>query len=598
MFFKGLKVGTGAWVGIVLALAVMALAPVAAFTPASADNDVSPLRFLFQGKKNPAGSDAPFSNQAVSQTGGHTIGQGGPATTESKLNDGTLSPFLTVTSPQNLQAAEARYAAIVAAGGWVAVPSGKMSKGAQSKSVAALNQRLFTEGYLRAEATQGKYADVFTSATQDAVQRFQRNHGLAETGKIDGPTLKELNIPADERLATIRANLPRVAEYSKDLGARYLVVNVPAMQIEAIENGRVYSIHNAIVGRPSRPTPVVMTQLVTIRFNPYWNAPPSIVERDIVPRMLSTKPSTVLNQMNIKVFDGIGGPEIDPDSVNWRRAVVDNYHFRQEPGGENAMASAKIEFNSPFGIYLHDTPEKQLFDTGFRFYSSGCVRVQNVAVLLNWILNGQDGIDQNRIAELAKSEERLDVTLKDAPNIRVTYLTAWPAADGTVAFRPDVYELDGSGFVLGQPLPVGEMQAGLRYILKPVPRTPAAVDADEGFSFFNFGPSASLDNGSNPTSGSGILDSLDMTARSTSRTSTEAKSLQPSKKSVASASSKSNKKLAKKSGTTAVAAKKPGAAKTDAQCKVDKDGKLPDGCKTAQAKKPVLKPVAAASATD
>ena len=115
--------------------------------------------------------------------------------------------------------------------------------------------------------------------------------------------------------------------------------------------------------------------------------------------------------MNIKVFQGVGGPEVDPDNVNWRRVRIDDYHFRQEPGGDNAMATAKIEFNSPFGIYLHDTPEPYLFATGNRFYSSGCVRVDKVAILIEWILQGQDGINDARIAQLAETKERLDTNI-------------------------------------------------------------------------------------------------------------------------------------------------------------------------------------------
>jgi L,D-transpeptidase YcbB len=287
-------------------------------------------------------------------------------------------------------------------------------------------------------------------------------------------------------LSAIRANIPRLVEYSKDLGDRYIVVNVPAQQIEAVEGNRVYSRHNAIVGRPERPTPVVMTALDNVAFNPYWNAPPSIIERDIIPKIIGGN-SQILSQMNIKVFQGVGGPEVNPRTINWRKAVVDNYHFRQEPGGENAMATAKINFNSPFGIYLHDTPERQLFQAGGRFFSSGCVRVDKVAILINWILNGQDGFGPEKIAELAQSEERLDEKIINPPQLRVAYLTAWPTTGGTVAFRRDVYGLDGTGFVVGQPLPVGETGAdGQRFVLKPVPRLIASVDADEaeGFSWF------------------------------------------------------------------------------------------------------------------
>ena len=417
-------------------------------------------------------------------TAAHSPGSGTPATTETAvLNDGSVAPFITPDSVANMQAMADKYSKIVADGGWPRIGKGNQKKGAKGKNVGLLNQRLHIEGYLQAEGTQGEFAELFTSATEDALKRFQRNHGLAVTGKVDGATLFALNVPAQQRLATIKANMPRLAEYSKDLGERYIVVNIPAQQIETVSGGKVYSLHNAIVGRPSRPTPVVMTPLTIIRFNPYWNAPASIVEKDILPRMLSKGPSKIMADMNMKVFDGVGGPEVDPDKINWRKVRVDDYHFRQEPGGANAMATAKIEFNSPFGIYLHDTPEPHLFQTGSRFYSSGCVRVDKVAIMMDWILQGQDGLNAARIAELAQTKERLDTPLVNPPQLRVAYLTAWPAKDGVAAFRPDVYELDNTNFVVGQPLPVGESLDGQRYVLKPIPRLQQDIDTDDGFGF-------------------------------------------------------------------------------------------------------------------
>ena len=466
-----------------IALAVLIAVPGAGLAPASAEGESS-VSFWKKKKKNPQGV-ADQSSGAPSWKGSQANGK---ATTETEIvaND-TRGPMLSVEGVANLQAALSKYQEIAAQGGWPKVSGTKLKKGAQGKTVTALNKRLYIEGYVRAEATEGEFAAIFTSATEDGLRRFQRNHGLAVTGVADTATVNELNVPAERRLAAIRANLPRMQEYSRDLGGRYVVVNVPAQQIEAVSNGRVYSRHNAIVGRPSRPTPVVMTSLADIKFNPYWNAPPSIIERDIIPKMLSGGSSKVLQDMRIKVFDGVGGPEVDPDTINWRRAIPDNYHFRQEPGGENAMASAKIEFPSPFGIYLHDTPERNLFASGSRFYSSGCVRVDKVAILLNWILNGQDGITSGRITQLAQSEERLDVALASPPQLRVAYLTAWANPRGETSFRPDVYELDGTGFVVGQPLPVGETSGGQRYVLKPVARQLAAVDADEADGFFWFG---------------------------------------------------------------------------------------------------------------
>ncbi len=426
-----------------------------------------------------------------------------PAVTKSEVLTGkNVQPMLSSLSAQALLIAEERYASIVANGGWSKLAKSGLKKGATGEPVAELNKRLWVEGYLRGEATQGEFAEVFTTATQDALARFQFNHGIAATGQLDKATLAELNVPAKQRLQAIRVNIPRLQVYEENLGNRYLVVNVPSQQIEAVSNGRVYSRHNAIVGRPERPTPVVMTSLAEVKFNPYWNAPASIVERDIIPKI--TNGSRWLEDMNMKVFEGVGGPEIDPRDVDWENAVVDNYHFRQEPGPENAMATAKIEFLSPFGIYLHDTPEKQLFKSGRRFFSSGCVRVEKIDVLLEWVLNGQDGYGRDQISAMAETLERLDVKLVSQPQLRVVYLTAWPVGN-TVAFRNDVYDLDSSGFTVGQPMPVGEESPdGLRYTVKPIPRLVKEVEDSGGF--WSIGKSSRKDekNKSQPAKGGSL----------------------------------------------------------------------------------------------
>ncbi len=410
----------------------------------------------------------------------------GKVATETEIvTSKNTSPMLSVSSADALREVISRYTQIDAEGGFPKVPKGTYKKGAESQNVAALNRRLFMDGYVRKEAVGPEFVNRVTSATMDGVLRFQRNMGLAATGLVDGPTLAALNVPVADRIRTMQANIPRLESYAQDLGDRYLVVNVPSQQIETVSDGRVFSRHNAIVGRPERPTPVVMTALSDINFNPYWNAPASIVENDIIPKLRSG--TSLLTEMDMRVFQGFGGPEVDPKKVNWRNAVADNYHFRQEPGPKSAMATAKINFSSPFGIYLHDTPEKHLFNSGERLFSSGCVRVEKVDLLMEWVLNGQDGIDGSQIAALAETLERRDVKLTTPPQLRVTYLTAWPVGK-SVAFRRDVYGLDGTGFTVGQPLPQGEVSDdGQRFVLKPVPRKPAAVDADEAEGFGLFG---------------------------------------------------------------------------------------------------------------
>jgi hypothetical protein len=437
-------------------------------------------------------SEQPLSQPVQTNFNGGTTG--GKATTETEvvIDKGVL-PILSASAPAALESAISRYESIAARGGWGKVNASRLSKGDQGEEVTQLKRRLVLEGYLPQSTLEGEKGITFTTALEQALKQYQINHGLAPTGKLDKATAASLNVPVTARLATLRANLPRIAEYSKDLGPRYIVVNIPALQLEAVQGGRVFSRHNVIVGKPERPSPIVMTSLSDINFNPYWNVPVSIVERDLIPQMLKGG-TQVIKKQNIRIFDGYQGPEVDPDDVDWASTPPERYFFRQDPGQDNAMATVKINFPSPFGVYMHDTPTRSLFGTAGRYLSSGCVRIDKVPILVNWILNGQDGWGPARIEEMARSQERLDVKIQNPPQLRWVYLTAWATSTGQVNFRDDIYELDRSGFVVGQPMPVGEYSDdGQRYVLKPIPRPPSAASsdaADDGFSLFGSGTAA------------------------------------------------------------------------------------------------------------
>jgi murein L,D-transpeptidase YcbB/YkuD len=421
------------------------------------------------------------SNDSSANTAFNFSGSsGGKAVTKTEVFAGkSVLPMVSPMSDRWLADAVSRYEAIVARGGWPAVGGSRLARASSGPDVVKLRQRLVAEGYTPPESLGGQNAEEYSDAVMKAVAQFQANHGLAITGKVDKSTAAAMNVSAAERLATLRANEPRIHEYSKDLGPRYIIVNVPALQLEAVNFNSVFSRHNIIAGQPSRPTPVTLTQISDINFNPYWNAPVSIVEKDIIPRV-QREGTRVLRDMNMRIYDGFNGPEVNPEDVDWDNVPPDRFFFRQDPGAENAMATVKINFPSPFGIYLHDTPTKNLFTVGSRYLSSGCVRVEQVHVLVNWILNGQDGWNPSRIEQVAASHERMDVKVKDGPQLRTVYLTAWPSANGLVNFRDDIYNLDGSGFVVGQPLAPGESsEDGRRYVLKPVTRD-ASANADDG----------------------------------------------------------------------------------------------------------------------
>ncbi len=378
------------------------------------------------------------------------------APTQSRVvRDFSVRPMLTPTSVQRLQEAIARYEIIVSRGGWPRMPRTKtLVVGSRGRIVTLLRNRLVAEGYLPFGAGD---SDVYDVNVEEAVRRYQTNHGLRAHGRIDNATRDALAVSAAARLDTLRANLPRIQAYTKDLGYRYIVVNIPAAQLDAVQGGRVHSRHNVVVGKQDRPSPVLVSKISELNFNPYWNAPVSIVRKDIIPKV--RKNLAILKQMEIRIYDGYQGPEVDPKTIDWNTVSADRYHFRQEPGQGNAMASVKINFPNKYAVYMHDTPTKQLFTEAARYFSSGCVRVDKVHILTNWILNGHEGWNREEIEAVVRSGERLDVKVPEGPDLRFAYLTGWASDDGQVHFRDDIYKLDGTGFITGQPDGLPEEQA-------------------------------------------------------------------------------------------------------------------------------------------
>lgn len=477
---SGTRFGKLAITAVLLA-SFTAMVPLAAYAERNEENSW----WQRQKAKRESGSS---SSSLPSTTTSNVFGsKGGKAVTKTEIfADRSVTPMVSANSVSALTNAISRYEDIAAQGGWAGVPNKSLSKGDDGDAVVALKRRLIAEGYLSADALSGETAAWYTAGVEKAVAQFQANNGLAVTGSLDKGTVNTLNISVGKRLATMRANLPRITEYSKGLADRYIIVNVPALQLEAVNRSTVFSRHNVIAGSPKRPTPVTMSQVSDINFNPYWNVPVSIVERDLLPRIRRNGIS-VFREMRMRIYDGWNGPEVDPRTVNWKYVSADRYFFRQDPGEENSMASVKINFVSPFGIYLHDTPTKSLFTTAARYLSSGCVRVEQVSVLINWILNGQDGWSPGRIEQVKASEERMDVKVQNPPQVRTVYLTAWANGAGQMNFRPDVYDLDDTGFVVGQPLAPGELSDdGQRYVLKAqVYKVEEVPDQPESFSIFS-----------------------------------------------------------------------------------------------------------------
>jgi len=361
-------------------------------------------------------------------------------------------PMLSRNSYDFMLSAIALYEEFAAGGGWQDLPQKTLKKGAKGDAVIALRQRLVRENYLPFETLVEDNVAVFDDQLVEAVRAFQINHGVLPSAIVAEKTLAQLNVSAETRLAMLRENLPRVSAYAQDLGDRAILVNIPGAQLETVEFGRVYSRHNIVVGKLERPTPSLASKVSDINFNPYWKIPASIVERDIVPHYLEDP--SYLDANNIRVFDGVDGPEVDPILIDWSSTPPERYFFRQEPGPHNSLGTVKINFPNEFMVYMHDTPHRELFGRNVRFESSGCVRIDQVQTVVDWVLNRSGAaLDSATYDLVTASVQPFDRKIDNGPDVRFMYLTAWATEDGRVNFRPDVYGLDGTGFIFGQPEP-------------------------------------------------------------------------------------------------------------------------------------------------
>jgi murein L,D-transpeptidase YcbB/YkuD len=348
-------------------------------------------------------------------------------------------PTLSPSTAETTQTSIAQYETIVAKGGWPEVPASAdgLRVGARGPAVPALRRRLSVAGDL--ELNSGD-PEVFDSYVDAAVRRFQVRHGLHADGIVHEPTLHALNVSAERRLAQLRTNAIRLKALTGNLGNRIVVANIPAAQIEAIENGVAVTRHIAVAGKPDRPSPDVRSKIIQINFNPFWTVPVSIIRKDLIPKM-QAEPD-YLTRNHIRIFDPKNN-ELQPSQIDWYSAEAVNYKFKQDAGDFNSLGSMKINFPSPDGVYMHDTPSKNLFGEDFRFASSGCMRVQNVRELVYWILAETPGWSKTEIDEVVKSGERKDAKVLKPLPLYWVYVTAWATPDGVVQFRDDIYNRDG-----------------------------------------------------------------------------------------------------------------------------------------------------------
>lgn len=344
---------------------------------------------------------------------------------------------------RRLRQALARYRQLAKLGDWPMIPSGpSLEAGMLDARVMLLRQRLKMEGDLALPTAMGA---VFDEPLRYAVERFQVRHGLEVDGIVGRQTLAALNVTMAERIEQIKLNMERWRWLPQQLGRRYLIVNIPAYQLIAYDDGEAKLSIPVIIGTRDRRTPVTTGRLNTVVFSPYWTVPRNIALRDLIPRQ--RRNPDYMPSHNIRVFaDWNGNEELDPQQIDWNAVNWNNfpYMLRQDPGPMNPLGKAKFLFSNPYNVYLHDTPDEALFADNTRAYSSGCIRLEEPLRLATFLLAGEDGWgwDEQMVQQVIASGLTYDIPLSTPIPVYLLYLTAWVGEDGVTHFSHDIYDED------------------------------------------------------------------------------------------------------------------------------------------------------------
>jgi murein L,D-transpeptidase YcbB/YkuD len=334
-----------------------------------------------------------------------------------------------------LQKELSRYREIVDKGDFPNVPSGKTLKTGQSDSperISALRDRLAAEGLTVDESapdstagtktgTAPSHGSVYDASLAEAVGRFQARHAITVDKTLSPETVSSLNVPAGYRLGQIAANLERLRWMPRTLGSRYVLVNVPAFELTAFDSGETSLHMKVIVGQSfeDKATPVFSDSMEFVVFRPYWNITPDIQAKEIAPKIASNP--GYMDKENLEYYMDGGVRRI-----------------RQKPGPKNALGFVKFLFPNDYNIYLHDTPNHELFDKDVRAFSHGWIRVEKPAELAQWVLGWDDARVQDA---MANGKDNTTVKLPKKIPVFITYGTAF-VRDGQLFFGNDLYHRD------------------------------------------------------------------------------------------------------------------------------------------------------------
>ncbi len=363
---------------------------------------------------------------------------------------GNLAKALEDATPKKyhyraLQRKLAEYREIKSNGGWEKVILNKTLKpGNGEEGVRSLRERLIaTRDYLPCDENNEDL--VYDKCLQNAVKHFQIRNGLSDDGEVGPMTLATLNKTVDERIESMLLNLDRIKWLNDPKTKRRVIINIPDFMLYFEEDGALIQSIRTIVGTPKNPTPIFSNIVRTIVLNPQWNIPKSIIQNEMIPKLLRN-PNAMAKQ-RIEIFNGWAKDAtlVDPSSVDWskyRHSKHMPFRFAQTAGTHNALGKVKFLFPNKFSVYMHDTPTKHLFHKDKRAFSHGCIRLQKPRELLETFSTFNDNVDFEKSQNILEGTKKSYLALKNRVPVDVIYLTAWVDYEGKLQFRNDIYHYD------------------------------------------------------------------------------------------------------------------------------------------------------------
>jgi L,D-transpeptidase YcbB len=351
---------------------------------------------------------------------------------------------------EGLETALSKYREIERMGGWpIVADAAGLRPGMRDPRVADLKHRLAVTGDYEGgddHIETGGSADVYGQALISAVQRFQARHGLEATGWIDAETAEELKVPVQWRIAQLALNLARARRVPRELGLRYIHVNIPDAHLKVVESSRTLHTARVVLGEIAHATPELTSTITHIELNPWWNAPTSIVKRILIPKF-KTEPGYIgENDYLLLTRAGDNKSAVDPEKIDWEKITVANFRWavRQKPGPRNVLGRVIFWFPSKHNVFIHDTAAPELFEDDVRYFSSGCIRVDSAVYMAMLLLRTQDegSWTEEKINEIVATNEPYRIVFKEPVKVHITYFTAWTDMKGRVQFRKDIYKRD------------------------------------------------------------------------------------------------------------------------------------------------------------